>query len=98
MIEARTLMSRVLILGVVCLLASSCRSWRGSCDDPVPYQAAQTGASLKIPPNLQAPDTTNALKIPELNTPKPPPRQKKDGCLDAPPPFATPKPTPPPAA
>jgi hypothetical protein len=42
---------------------------------------------LKIPTGLDAPDTTNALRLPQLNEPAPPPRRGKVPCLDAPPPF-----------
>ena len=89
--------ARVLALSALCVLAVGCRSWRASCNDAVPYKAAETLAPLKIPPGLQAPDNSNALRIPALNEPEPPPRDRKDGCLDSPPPFSTPKPTPPPS-
>jgi len=47
---------------------------------------------------LQAPDTSQALRVPDLNEPAPPPRKKGDPCLDAPPPYSIPKPAPEPAA
>jgi hypothetical protein len=50
---------------------------------------------LKIPPGFDTPDSSNALKIPALNTPEQPRRGKKDPCLDAPPPFNVPKQAPP---
>jgi len=37
------------------------------------------------------PDTANALKLPALNEPPPPPRKSKDPCLDEPPSFKVPK-------
>ena len=89
---------RVVALAALCLLTVGCRAWRGSCHKPAAYQAAKTGAPLTIPPGLQSPDTSQALKIPQLNEPKPPPRQGSDPCLDAPPPFSTPKPAPEPSA
>ena len=89
---------RTAAVAALCVFAAGCRSWLGSCHDPAAYQSAQTGAPLKIPPGLQSPDTTQALKIPQLNEPAPPPRSAKDSCLDAPPPFSTPKPPPEPAA
>ncbi len=68
---------------------------RGSCHDPKPYMTAQTTAPLKIPSGLDTPDTANALHVPALNTPTPPPRKKNDPCLDEPPPFNVPKQAPP---
>jgi uncharacterized lipoprotein len=68
---------------------------RGSCHENKPYMKATSIAPLKIPPGLDTPDTTNALKIPALNTPEPPPRRKTDPCLDEPPPFNVPKQAPP---
>lgn len=64
----------------------------GSCHDPAPYSRAQSAEPLRIPPGLDAPDTRNALKIPELNEPQPPPRGTGDSCLDAPPKYAVSKP------
>ncbi len=89
---------RAVALSMLCVLAAGCRVFRTSCNEPAAYQAAQTGAPLKIPPGLQTPDTTQALKIPPLKEPKPPPRQGSDNCLEAPPPFSVPKPAPEPAA
>jgi uncharacterized lipoprotein len=57
-----------------------------------PYMAAKSSAPLNIPPGLDAPDTTNALKIPRLNEPELPARKGQDPCLDEPPAFAQPKP------
>jgi hypothetical protein len=36
---------------------------------------------------MDAPDTTNALRLPALNEPAPPPRKGREPCLDEPPPF-----------
>ena len=71
------------------------RNLGGSCHDPKPYMKAGSVAPLKIPPGLDAPDATNALHIPALNAPAPPPRKGKDPCLEEPPPFQTPKRPPP---
>jgi len=58
--------------------------------------AATSVAPLKIPAGLDNPDTTNALHIPPLNEPVPPPLKGKQPCLDEPPAFKLPpKPTPP---
>ncbi len=91
----------MLIWGAALLSLSGCHPIQalkhvgGSCHDPQPYLKAQSVASLKIPAGLDTPDTTNALHIPPLNTAAPPPRGQKDPCLDQPPPFKIPKPTPP---
>ncbi len=70
------------------LVCGGCHALRGnSCNAPQVYQAAKSGPPLKIPTGLDAPETTNALRIPALNEPAPPPRTTKDPCLDAPPPF-----------
>ena len=63
-----------------------------SCHNKQPYTAATSVAPLKIPPGLDVPDTTNGLKIPDLNEPAPPPRKGHDPCLDEPPPFKVVKP------
>ncbi len=92
----------VLPLALVCagaLLLGGCRSWRGNaCNKPQPYQSAKTGAPLKIPDGLDAPEMTNTMKLPTLNEPAPPPRKTKDPCLDEPPPFKVPKAAAPPQA
>ena len=72
------------------------RTLGSACHDPnKPYMRAQSIAPLKIPAGLDAPDAANALKVPTLNTPAPPPRKKTDPCLDEPPPFNAPKQAPP---
>lgn len=80
------------------LVSAGCHHFRGSCNKPGIYTQAQTLPPLKIPSGLQAPDTTQALKIPDLNEPAPPPRKRSDPCLDSPPPYAVPKPAPVPSA
>jgi uncharacterized lipoprotein len=57
------------------------------CHDVQPYMGAATVAPLKIPAGMDAPDTTNALRLPALNEPAPPARKKGDPCLDEPPSF-----------
>lgn len=66
-----------------------------SCHKPQPYMGAKNAPMLVFPPGLDPPDLTNVLKIPELNTPAPPPRTGKQPCLDEPPSFKVTKPTPP---
>jgi hypothetical protein len=98
MADSNPSLARVGVAIVLCALASGCKVLRPSCHKPAVYQSAGTGDALKIPPGLEAPDTTQALRIPELKEPAPPPRKEGDPCLDGPPPFATPKPAPEPAA
>ena len=80
---------RVLVT-VAIVLVAGCRSLGGSCHDPQPYEQAQELPPLRIPPGLEAPDTRNALRIPELNEPEPPPRKPGDPCLDEPPRYSAP--------
>ena len=72
-------------------LAAGCHVFRSAsakaCHSPQPYQQAKSVPPLKIPPGLDAPDTTNALRLPTLNEPAPPRRTGKQPCLDEPPPF-----------
>ena len=97
----RVLARSGLVIGIV--LLGGCHPLRalrgdGSCKKPGLYGEAQTVPPLKIPPGLQAPDTAQALRVPDLNQPAPPPRSKNDPCLDAPPSYSVPKPAPQPAA
>jgi uncharacterized lipoprotein len=84
-----------LSFGVAMVLAatlSGCGMFRGSasdCRDASVYAGAESVEPLKIPAGLQAPDTRNALKVPELNVPEAP-RAEGSKCLDAPPPYAAP--------
>jgi uncharacterized lipoprotein len=76
------------LLLVLLLEAGGCRSLRNrQCHGPQPYQKATSVAPLTIPPGLDAPDTTNALRLPQLKEPAPPARTGKQPCLDQPPPF-----------
>lgn len=94
-------MKKCLTLGVVLLATlatAGCNPFRRHsadselCKEPVGYAEAQEGKTLIIPAGLEAPDTRNALRIPDLSTPEPPPRTKGDGCLDEPPNYVLPKP------
>ena len=61
------------------------------------YAGAEEMPPLKAPPELDTPNTRNALKVPPLNTVERK-RGKNEPCLDIPPPFDARKPlTPPPA-
>jgi len=82
-----------LLLGASLLLGvSGCSMMRNrSCHEQQPYMKAKTVPPLTIPAGLDAPDTTNALHLPALNEPGPPPRAGKQPCLDEPPPFKVPQ-------
>jgi hypothetical protein len=58
-----------------------------ACHAPQPYMNAKSVAPLKIPPGLDSPETSSALRIPSLNEPAPPPRKGRQPCLDEPPHF-----------
>lgn len=79
--------SSLLCVAAVC----GCKSRLTSCKDTnKDYAGAQEVPPLQAPPGLEAPNTRNVLKVPPLNTPERQ-RGKDEPCLDAPPPFVTPK-------
>jgi uncharacterized lipoprotein len=85
------------ILWLVPLLAvlSGCHPFRHfthACHKPQGYMKAASVPPLRIPAGLEAPDATNALHLPALNEPAPPPRTGQQPCLDEPPPFKVAKP------
>jgi uncharacterized lipoprotein len=83
----------VIFLASVLALAalSGCKSKSASCHQSnKEYAGAQELPPLKAPPNLDPPNTRNALKVPPLDTPERI-RGKDEPCLDIPPPFANPK-------
>jgi uncharacterized lipoprotein len=94
-------MKSVLRLGLTLTAAVSlagCHAFTSrtnACHNKQPYMAATSAPPLRIPPGLDMPDTTNALHIPELKEPLPPPRKGKDPCLDESPPYKVVKPVPP---
>lgn len=69
-----------------------------SCYKAQPYMRARSIAPLKIPSGLDGPNTSNALVVPKLKGPAPPPPKPGQPCLDAPPPFKVPHSLPPPKA
>jgi len=83
------------LLAVALVILSGCHVWRNAstraCHESRGYTQAQSVAPLKIPPGLDAPDTSSALRLPELKEPAPPPRSAKDPCLDTPPSFKVPQ-------
>ena len=95
-------MKLVLKVGMILALAlalSGClhpiralKSRANSCHRSQPYMAATSVAPLKIPPDLDKPDSTNALHVPDLKEPAPPRRSGKDPCLDEPPQYKVVKP------
>ena len=87
---------RAAVVGLAgCHPLRAIRNVGGTCRDKQPYMKAQSIAPLRIPPGMDMPDTSNALHIPALNEPQPPPRTSRDPCLDAPPSFRTAKQAPP---
>jgi uncharacterized lipoprotein len=81
----------LLVSALALTLLPGCKTRGATCkQDNKDYVGAKDLPPLKAPPELQAPDTRNALKVPPLNTPERV-RGKNEPCLDIPPPFATPK-------
>ena len=62
------------------------------CAESRTYEAERSVAPLKVPAGMDTPDTVNALRLPQLNEPAPPPRPRSAPCLDAPPSFKVEKP------
>ncbi len=85
-------------LAAVFPVLSGCHALRAltaeSCHKPQPYQKAASVPPLKIPSGFNSPDTANALVVPALKGPTPPPPTAKDPCLDAPPSYVVPHPMP----
>jgi uncharacterized lipoprotein len=86
---------RMVTLAALLMALSGCHAMRGltgsACRDTRGYLKERSVEPLKIPTGLDAPETTNALRLPQLNEPAPPPRRGKAPCLDAPPPFKLPQ-------
>jgi len=84
----------LLCLGAALTLLSGCGAIRSvtSCPHDEPYTKSASVAPLRTPAGLDAPDTSQALKLPALNEPAPPPRGRKDPCLDQPPSYKVAKP------
>lgn len=72
------------VLVVAAISLAGCRSM--SCDAPPSYGSDATIPPLDVPLGFDAPDTRNALKIPDLNEPERP-RTREDSCLDEPPAY-----------
>lgn len=83
---------RFLALGcaAAALVLSSC-SWMhrdrvSSCRETTVVTEAKNLPPLKVPPGLDAPDTRNAIKVPDLNEPERP-RGAREPCLSQPPSY-----------
>ncbi len=89
-----------LFSGFACLLLlGGCKLFGGtkSCHKPQVYEEAKNMPPLRTPAGMDAIDTRNALKIPELREPEAP-RPADGPCLDEPPQLVVPgarPPTPP---
>ncbi|HXZ60298.1 MAG TPA: hypothetical protein VEG26_08925 [Steroidobacteraceae bacterium] len=84
----------LLWLAPLTLAAAGCHPFRHftyACHKTQPYMEATSIPPLKVPPGMDAPDRTNALRLPQLNEPAPPPRKGQEPCLDEPPPYKVPK-------
>jgi len=80
----------IVLLLLLLPLAGGCHFFGASaraCHAPQSYQKSQTVPPLKVPSGLDAPDTTNALRLPTLNEPPPAPRKGSQPCLDEPPSY-----------
>lgn len=84
---------RPLLLSIVAgslVLAAGCASpVGGSCHKPQAYAEAETLPPLRVPADLDGPDTSTALDVPAVNEPAIP--LDPDGpCLEAPPAITAP--------
>jgi len=75
-----------LALVVICGLSGCFASGEPSCDKRQEYQASSSIAPLHVPDDMNQPDRSSALVIPELS-PDAKQRQKNDPCLESPPDY-----------
>ena len=82
----------IVLLSVIAFaMLPGCKSKGPTCkQDNKDYVGAKELPPLKAPPDLDPPNTRNALKVPPLDTPERI-RGKNEPCLDVPPPYSTPK-------
>ena len=86
------------VLALLALCLGACHVMRAisnrQCHETQPYMKATSVPPLVVPSGLDAPDTTNALRLPALKEPAPPPRPASSPCLDEPPSFKVQQPVP----
>ena len=87
-------MAALMLLAVAVLATAGCNPFRRSseaalCTQDEALAKAESVPPLKIPPGLESPDTSNALRIPDLNTPAPPPQSRRIALSVVPPPTRT---------
>lgn len=79
-------------MALILVLASSSLAGCGlfhphkDCDKPQAYESSRSIDKLRAPAGLDAPDTKDALVIPQVNAPEAP-RHAAGGCLDEPPQY-----------
>jgi hypothetical protein len=78
------LIERFALLAFLVVATAGCKSL--SCNAPPSYGSDSSIPPLEVPLGLDAPDTRNALRVPDLNEPERP-RSKHDPCLDEPPSY-----------
>ncbi len=55
-----------------------------SCHKPQAYESSKSVARLRVPAGMEAPDTRDALVVPEVDSPEAP-KSASGTCLDEPP-------------
>lgn len=73
-----------LVLAASAVAVSGCRVFHASCDAPPEGKEIATIPSIRVPEGVPAPDTTAALRIPELKQPERV-RRSSEPCLEDPP-------------
>lgn len=95
MLNSAKPVTRLCMLGAICLLLSGCgttSSWfKVACAKPGDFAGAVDNPPLKIPAGRDALDTRSALTIPALDAPEAP-RPADNPCIDTPPKFTPPAP------
>ena len=84
---------RTLSLVTVILLSAGCSLFSSdeSCHKPQDYESSKSIARLTVPPGMDAPDTRDALVIPDVTAPEAP---RGGACLDSPPSYRGDRPAP----
>lgn len=77
---------RVLAVLVMIGWVGGCRSLDSCSAPPEELMAGESIPPITAPLGLETPDTSNALRIPELSEPERP-RARQEGCLDSPPAY-----------